>query len=152
MLGVAAGVVAPFAQYQIGAMRPLERYGILPRFLQVLFGLAFYLWKTVVPLDLSPFYQIPVTIDPSIPAFIVSGASVLSLVTITIMLRRRWPAGLAVWACYLIFLAPVSGLVQNGPQFVGGRDSYMAGFGWGGLVGGGLFFLWRGWGDMRGRV
>jgi len=149
MLGVAAGVVAPLAQYQIGAMRPLERYGILPRFLQVLFGLAFYLWKTVVPLDLSPLYQIPVTIDPSIPAFIVSGASVLSLVTITIMLRRRWPAGLAVWACYLIFLAPVSGLVQSGPQLVADRYSYMACLGWAVLAGGGLFYLWRRWENRR---
>src|SRR2546428_11552531 len=122
MLDVAAGVVAPFAQYQIRAMRPLERYGILPRFLQVLFGLAFYLWKTVVPLDLSPLYQIPVTIDPSIPAFIVSGASVLSLVTITIMLRRRWPAGLAGWGFYFIFFCPGCGLLESGAELVGGVE------------------------------
>src|SRR5437773_1956984 len=110
---------------------------------------ALYLFKTVVPLDLSPLYQIPVTIDPSIPAFIVSGASVLSLLTITIMLRRRWPAGLAVWACYLIFLAPVSGLVQSGPQLVADRYSYMACLGWAVLEGGGLFYLWRRWANRR---
>src|SRR5437867_3306283 len=149
MLGIAAGVVALFVQYQIGVMRSLERYGILLRFLQVLFGLVFYLWKIVVLVDLSLFYQIFVMIDLLIPVFIVSGVSVLLFVIIIIMLRRCWPVGLAVWACYLIFLVSVSGFVQSGLQLVVDRYSYMACLGWAVLAGGGLFYLWWRWENKK---
>src|SRR5207245_10088999 len=100
--------------------------------------------------DLSPRSHRAATLDPSISPFSGSGASVLSLVTITLILRRRWPASLAVWACYLIFLAPVSCLVQSGPQFVADRYSYMACLGWAVLAGGGLFYLWLRWAERRG--
>ena len=50
-------------------------------------------------------------------------------------LRRRWPAGLAVWAYYGIVLGPVSGIVHAGIQLAHDRYSYLSCLGWALLVG-----------------
>lgn len=142
VLALAAAVIASIAQYQVGAMRPLELYGIFSRLLQVLFGTAFYLWKTIVPVNLSPLYEIPVHINPLAVPFLLSGAAVIALTVIFLLLRRLWPAGLAVWVCYGVFLAPVLGVAQSGPQFVADRYSYLSCLGWAVLVGAGIFYLW----------
>jgi tetratricopeptide (TPR) repeat protein len=145
IMAVAAGVVASVAQHQTGAMKYLADYGVFPRILQALFGLAFYLWKTIIPVGLSPLYETPAILDSLVPALVVSAVLVLALTIILVMLRRRWPAGLAVWVCYLAFIAPVSGLVQSGPQFVADRYSYLACLGWAVLGVGGLFCFLRYW-------
>jgi tetratricopeptide (TPR) repeat protein len=145
IMAVAAGIVASVAQHQTGAMKYLADYGVFPRILQALFGLAFYLWKTIIPVGLSPLHEMPAILDSLVPAFVVSAVLVLALTIILVILRRRWPAGLAVWVCYLAFIAPVSGLVQSGPQFVADRYSYLACLGWAVLGVGGLFCFLRYW-------
>ena len=145
ILAVVAGIVASVAQHQTGAMKYIEDYGVFPRVLQALFGLAFYLWKTIIPVGLSPLYEMPAILNSLVPAFVVSAALVLALTIVLVMLRRRWPAGLAVWVCYVAFIAPVSGLVQSGPQLVADRYSYLACLGWVVLGVGGLFCFLRYW-------
>src|SRR5262249_44899186 len=56
-------------------------------------------------------------------------------------LRKKWPAGLAVWLASAVLLAPVSGLVQAGPQIVAARYSYLPSLGWGLLFGSGVMLL-----------
>jgi Flp pilus assembly protein TadD len=48
-----------------------------------------------------------------------------------------------VWGSYLLLLAPVSGIVQSGPQLVAARYSYLAGLGFALLVGAGVWWLAR---------
>ncbi len=150
VLASAAAVIAPMAQYQAGAMRPLEQYGIFARLLQPLFGLAFYLWKTVVPVGLSPLYETPARMNLLALPFLSSVALVLALTVVFVLFRRRWPAGLAVWVCYGAILAPVLGIAQSGPQFVADRYSYLSCLGWAVLAGAGIFYLWRCW--VSGRI
>lgn len=142
-LALGGALLAILAKHEVGAMQPLARYGFLSRVWQASFGLAFYLWKMVIPLNLSPLYETPAYIDPLAPSFVASVLSVLALTTILIMFRRRWPAGLAAWVCYAAVLAPVLGFVQSGPQFVADRYSYLACLGFSLLAGGGIFSLWR---------
>ena len=40
-------------------MRSLSDHGVAPRLAQALFGLVFYLWKTILPFRLSPLYELP---------------------------------------------------------------------------------------------
>ena len=54
------------------------------------------------------------------------------------MARRRWPALLAVWAVYALTVAPVSGIVHNGPQLAADRYSYLACLGFAMLLGVGV--------------
>ncbi len=142
ILALAAGVIAPIAQYEIGALKLLNQYGLMPRLAQALFGLAFYVWKTFVPLSLSPLYQTPTLLWRDWP-FVLSVIFVAVISIGFFMLRRSWPAGLAVWVSYAVILAPVLGIFQSGVQYVADRYSYLACSGWAMLAGGGLFWLWQ---------
>ncbi|MGH7770596.1 MAG: tetratricopeptide repeat protein, partial [Candidatus Binatia bacterium] len=115
---------------------------------QALFGLAFYLWKTLLPLGLSPLYELPSQFNPWEWHFVLSGAAVLAITVVLVMARRRWPAGLAAWACYVIILLPILGIAQSGPQIVADRYSYLACLGWAMLAGGAVFHGWR----VNGRI
>ncbi|MBI2996930.1 MAG: tetratricopeptide repeat protein [Deltaproteobacteria bacterium] len=141
LLAAAAGLVALVAKHGAQAMRPLEQYGALPRLAQALYGLAFYLWKTIVPLNLSPLYPLPISLKPWDLTFLASGFVVLLCSVVFYLFRRRWPAGLAVWVSYVVILLPVLGFAQSGPQIVADRYSYLAGLGWAVLIGSGLLCL-----------
>ena len=145
LLALAAGVIAPIAVSQIGAMQSLDRYGVAPRISQALFGLAFYLWKTVVPLGLSPLYELPSNLNLLDWPFLLSGIVVVGISVALIVARERWPAGLAIWLCYAAILAPVLGIAQNGPQITADRYTYLSCLGWAILAGAGLFCCWQAW-------
>jgi len=98
----------------------------------------FYLWKTVFPLGLSPLYELPARVSLLDPPFLSSALAVVAITTGLWLLRRRWPAGLAIWAIYALMLAPVSGLVHAGPQLVANRYSYLSCLGWALLIGAGV--------------
>ncbi len=149
ILALLAGVIAPIAQNQFGALRPFDRYGIVPRVAQAFFGLAFYLQKTVVPLALSPLYEIPIHLNPWDWPFLVSAVVVLAISTVLIVARRRWQGGLASWICYIVILVPVLGLTQSGNQIAADRYSYLSCLGWAILSGGGLFYIWQAWRNGR---
>ncbi|HEY2986847.1 MAG TPA: tetratricopeptide repeat protein [Candidatus Binatia bacterium] len=144
LLAVVAGITAVIAQGAV--MKSFSEYGLSARLAQALFGLAFYLWKTIVPVGLSPIYEFPRGFPASYgPYLLLCGAAVLLICLSTVALRKVWPAGLAVLISYVAMVAPVSGIAQSGPQFVADRYSYLACLGWAILAGGGLAYLWRRW-------
>ncbi len=145
LLAVTFGIVALLAQREVGALKPVEQYALASRLAQALYGIAFYLWKTVIPLWLSPLYEVPIHFNPSDWPYIVSGLVVLAVSVGLFVVRHRWPAGLAVWGCYLVILAPVLGVAQSGAQFVADRYSYLSCLGWAILGGAGLLHGWQFW-------
>ena len=149
LLAAAAAVIAPLAQSDAGAVAALRIHGVAARLAQSLYGLAFYLWKTILPKDLSPFYEVPRNLDPFAWPFLLSGAIVLALTVGLFVLRYRWPAGLASWICYLAIVAPVLGFVQSGRQMVADRYSYLSCLAWAILLGGGLYYVWKRNGSQR---
>jgi Flp pilus assembly protein TadD len=143
LLAAGAAIIAPLAQSEVGAVAALRVHGIVARLAQSLYGLVFYLWKTILPTDLSPFYEVPPHLDPFAWPFLLSGAVVVALSVGLLVLRRRWPAGLASWICYVVIVAPVLGFVQSGRQMVADRYSYLSCLAWPVLLGGGLYYLWK---------
>jgi Flp pilus assembly protein TadD len=141
--GIGAGITALFAQHTAGAYRPLEQYGIGSRFSQAVYGLTFYLWKTVWPFDLSPLYEMARGPEFWHWSFFLSGFVVIAITVMLFIKRHRWPAVLASWITYVALLAPVSGIAQSGPQLVGDRYSYLSCMSWALLAGGGLVRLWQ---------
>jgi len=127
------------------SLLPMAGFGILERLAISLYGLAFYLWKTVVPLGLSPFYALKSPIVPLSEPYLVSGFVVAVITALAILLRRRWPAVGAVWTVYVVTLLPVSGIFQNGPQISADRYSYLPSLSWAVLTGAGVLACWRGW-------
>jgi protein O-mannosyl-transferase len=138
LLALAAGVIALRARK--GAIYSFEEIGVWPRLAQALFGLAFYPFKTVIPLGLSPLYELPAHLNLSDWPFLLSGLVVAVLSAGLFVARHRWPAGLASWVCYVMILLPVLGLAQSGPQIVADRYTYSSCLGWAILAGAGLFY------------
>jgi len=115
-----------------------DDYPLTARIGMVAYSLVFYVWKTLVPADLSPIYELPWRVSLLDPAFLVSTLVAVVAAAALVVARRWWPAGLAVAVVYGLALSPVSGVVHAGPQLVADRYSYLATLGLALLLGGAL--------------
>ncbi len=98
---------------------------LFDRILVALSGAWFYLSKTLLPVDLSPYYALPLNGD-GIRQVSYPGALLALLVTGAVFHKRVRAWAVPVWFSYLLALAPVSGLLQNGRQSAADRYSYLA--------------------------
>jgi hypothetical protein len=134
-----AAVVIAFTAFSFRSrLSLLEDYGPAARLGMVAYSLVFYVWKTLVPADLLPIYELPWRVSILDPAFLLSTLVVGAAAVALVGARRWWPAGLAVAAAYALALAPVSGLAHAGPQLVADRYSYLATIGLALLLGAAL--------------
>src|SRR5213594_1056345 len=138
LLAAAAAAIAVMAQLSVHAAASLAQLSVPGRLAISAYGVSFYLWKMVVPLNLSPLYERPLTLNPSAMPFVLSYGLVLALTAIVLALRRRAPGLLAVWFAYVVVLLPVLGIFQSGPQVAADRYTYLAGLGWALLAGAAL--------------
>ncbi|HWP65782.1 MAG TPA: hypothetical protein VNO26_07710 [Candidatus Limnocylindria bacterium] len=125
VLAAASAAAAAYAQRTAGAMLSLEDLGLGARLVQALYGPAFYVWKAVAPVGLSPLYPIE-SFRADAPAVLAAAAAALLVTVAVVAGRRRWPAAAAAWISYLLVLAPVLGLAQSGMQFAADRYTYLA--------------------------
>jgi len=131
-------IVAYLGQQHVTALKSLGSYGIESRIAQALFAAGFYVWKTILPVRLSPLYEIPPNFSIWDP-IILAGAATAIAITVTVYgFRKRWPSGLTCWAYSLAMLAPVLGIVSTGPQLAADRYTYLSFLSWAILAGGGL--------------
>jgi Flp pilus assembly protein TadD len=135
-LGLAAAAITYYAQSSNLFLTTLERYPLAARVAMSYYSVWFYAWKTLLPANLSPLYELPARVDPLAPRFLVPVVAVTALTLALVALARRWPAGLAVWVYYAITIAPVIGIVHSGHQLVHDRYSYLPGLGFALVVGG----------------
>jgi hypothetical protein len=115
-LAGAAAAMAFLALVGLNNMSSLDQLSLLERLAVSIYSLSFYLWKMVVPLNLSPLYELPTKVNPWAPSFVLSYAVVVATTALAWVLRRRRPGLLAVWLTYGVILLPVVGIFQNGPQ------------------------------------
>ncbi|MBI5468609.1 MAG: tetratricopeptide repeat protein [Deltaproteobacteria bacterium] len=123
---------------------PIEGMGLVlhERILVATRAVFFYLYKTVLPINLSPLYPLtkgvtPFSFEYAVPAvaFIISAVSAIAL------RRHKWFA--ASWLYYVVTLLPVSGVVQVGVQAAADRYTYMPSIPVFMLAGAGLFAFIR---------
>jgi protein O-mannosyl-transferase len=122
----------------IGRAHEFTPLSLVERLTLALHSFWFYVWKTAVPLGLSPLYELPDSIDPRQPRFAVAGLAVLALTVLATLLARRWPAMLVAWLTYLVIVGPVSGIKHTGIQIAADRYTYLSCLPWAVLVGGGV--------------
>jgi protein O-mannosyl-transferase len=137
-LGGAAAVIGFLALFTTGNTRSLAEMGLLYRAVLSIYGLAFYLWKSVMPFGLSPLYQLDFTVT-----WLHFGA-VAMLLGFALLMRRRWPAFTVATVAYVATLLPVLGIFQNGPQAAADRYTYLACLGWAVILGGLAARRWPG--------
>jgi tetratricopeptide (TPR) repeat protein len=125
--GGCAAIMAARAQAAApDTVKTLAEYGIPQRFAQAFYGLAFYVWKTLIPAGLAPLYEIPQHMSPFEPRFILATLLVVSAIVLVLKWRACRPAGPVLLGVYVITLLPVLGFLQSGPQLVADRYSYVS--------------------------
>lgn len=150
LLSCAFAVIAPFSQAAAKSLEWTGQYNLSARLFIPLFGVAFYLLKTVAPVGLKPLYPLPTPFDATEPRIIVGSAITVGLTALFIWKRDRWPALLVVWAYYVIVLLPMLGIIQIGIQIAADRYTYLPSLGWAVLIGAAFAWLWQA--AARGKV
>ena len=135
VLGIAGAAVTYYAQNANSFITPLERYPMSARPAMVFYSLWFYFEKTMLPMGLSPLYELPVRVSLLDRQFLLPALGVIAITATVVLLRRRWPAGIATWAYYAIALGPVIGIVHSGHQLTNDRYSYLPCIGFALIVG-----------------
>jgi tetratricopeptide (TPR) repeat protein len=107
----------------------LTDFGVVPRAMQAFYIWAYYVWKSFLPLGLSPLYTILCDFDPWSWPFVTSAAFVLGFTCLMIWKRSRWQFLLALWVSYLVLLVPVLGLTEH-PHFPSDRYGFLASIIW----------------------
>src|SRR3989454_874824 len=143
LLAAVASAVALMAQLSHDTMVSVVQRSGLGRLAVSVYGLSFYLWKTVAPVNLSPLYELPPTVNPWAMPFLLSYGLVLAITAIVLAFRRRVPGLPAAWVAYIVVLLPVLGIFQSGPQIAADRYTYLASLGWAILVSAGVLSHWR---------
>lgn len=135
-----AVLAAGTALLSLVALHPPEQLTAGGKLAASAYSLAFYLWKTLVPIDLSPVYEMPQHLDPARLAFVASYAIVALLFGVLWVIRRRWPGVAAACLAFVVLVLPMLGIVQNGPQIAADRYTYLASPAL--AILGGAAFLW----------
>ena len=119
-----------------GATSP--SFDVASRSLQACYSIAFYLAKTLWPVDLSTFYGYPERVDWRAWPF---GPAVILVVVVSLgaaIGRRRWPGLAAAWSAFVAALSLHLGFVTTGPVIAADRYSYLASIPLAVLLAGGL--------------
>src|SRR5436853_1079685 len=141
LLAGGASAIALLTLFLLHNRAVLDQLSVPGRLAISAHSLSFYLWKMVLPLNLSPLYELRV--NAWAPSFLLGYGVVLASTALALALRRQVP-GLAVpWLAHVIILLPVLGIFQNGPQVAADRYTYLAGLGWAVLAGAALISGWR---------
>ena len=104
----------------------LGEFTMVERAMQAFYLWAYYVWKSLVPLDLGPFYTTLLGNRPFAAAFIASALAVLAVTARLLVRWRRWPAALALWLAHLGLLVPMLGLTER-PHYPHDRYSIQNG-------------------------
>jgi hypothetical protein len=143
LAGVAAAATMISEARAGGLIVSVETLPLWPRVLLVFHSLAFYPWRLVCPVHLSPFYPLPLghPMDPG--PVVLSVVGVVIVTGLVVWDRQRTPAAAAGWAAYVILVLPVSGLTQTGLSAASQRYAYLAMAPLLLLAGGAVVSLWR---------
>jgi len=121
-LSLAACVVTFIAQRAGGAVRSLEKIGLLSRVENSFESWLIYPWKTVWPSGLAVYYPFPEAISAWA---LLCGAAILGISIAAVVYRQRAGWFTTGWFWYLASTLPVIGLVQVGDQAWANRYMYI---------------------------
>lgn len=106
------------------ALQHLPQLGLGDKLAVSAYGLAFYLWKTAWPTNLSPLYDMPKPV-PTMSGEFIAAYLTLAAFAIVVGVMARRNRGLLIGALAFAALTfPMLGIVQNGPQLAADRYTY----------------------------
>jgi len=132
---VGAGVIV-WAVRDGAVLTQGSQYDLVARISVAAYSFLVSVFRFIWPASLSPLYEMPLRVRALEPRFgLALGATVLTTVLL-ILLRRRWPGGLAAWTFSALMLVPTSMAVRMGADLAPDRYTYLSGLGFAVLAGG----------------
>jgi protein O-mannosyl-transferase len=110
----------------IVALAPPGQLGLGGKIAVSAYSLMFYLWKSILPLGLSPLYAMPPCVNAAELRFIAGYVFVVLAVLGAWVARKRYPGLTTAALVFSIVILPMLGIVQNGPQIAADRYTYHA--------------------------
>jgi Flp pilus assembly protein TadD len=135
VLGLVGAMVSYWAVARNDYLTSTVQYPFMSRVALALYSTCFYIAKTVLPVGLSPLYELPATVSLLDPQFALAAAAAVLMTIALLGLWRAWPAGCAAYVYFAITIAPVGGLVHAGFQLAHDRYSYLSCMGFALLAG-----------------
>jgi tetratricopeptide (TPR) repeat protein len=121
---LAVTVAARFESTAVfGAVPGMRDLPLLSRVAQSAYVCAYYVWKPLWPVHLSPLYDTLVDFNPMGAAFVLSMAAVAAASVAALVLIRRRPVYAVVWFGYVAAAAPFFGLTEK-PHMASDRYGY----------------------------
>lgn len=125
---IGAGIVL-YARTHGAQWSGLSAFGLDARLAFAGYSFWFYPSSLVWPIGLSPLYEVPARAGVLQWRFLAPLGGLAIVTGLLVLLRRRFPGGLAAWIHSVVVVAPVSGVAHSGSQLVSDRYSYLAGLG-----------------------
>jgi Flp pilus assembly protein TadD len=122
-LCVASSVVTLIAQKTGGSVAALDHLPLVARAQNAAVAYATYVWLTVWPLRLTPYYPLPQG-GWSVWSVAISWLLLIAVTAVAVWQRHRRPYLLAGWLWFIGTLVPMVGLVQVGDQAYADRYTY----------------------------
>ena len=91
----------------------LSDFGLFERIMQAMYILAYYIWRPLYPVNLSPVYTTLNSFNPLSMPFILSAFFILTISMMLYIFRKRWSMIFALWLAYIILLIPVMGFFEH---------------------------------------
>ncbi|MBM3989104.1 MAG: tetratricopeptide repeat protein [Planctomycetes bacterium] len=142
--GAALGMLGQ--RYGTQVLADLDARPVAERVAISTFAFRSYLRHTLLPLGLSPFYELPAQLSLLEPRYLASLVFVLASSVFLFLRRRSSDTHAALWTAWWSFgvlVAPVIGIVHAGHQIAADRYTYLPSFALAGLAAAALV-RWRG--------
>lgn len=126
VLSLAFGIIAILAQGEFKALQSTETYSILDRFLFACYGIVMYIYKLLVPINLSCFYPFPVkNAGAYTPIFYLCPVIVLGIVFIIWKFFRKNNYLEFAFLFFVISISIVLQLLPVGGAIIADRYTYI---------------------------
>jgi len=139
-LGLASAIITILAQ-----QKEIASFEVHPgeRILVAFRSLAFYLFKIIWPIDLSPLYPYPSQISLLSLQYVSSLFLISGITVFCVLSWKKYKVFSAVWVYFIVTLLPVIGIVKIGTQAAADRYTYLPSIGPFFLMGLCIASLWK---------
>ncbi len=151
-LSMASAALTLWAQAKDGALADVGVYPLNARFTGAVRSAVFYIYKTLAPLDLSPYYPWYPKTGVLDPEFLGSLLVFVLITAFAVVTMRKNKIFLAVWLYFIVTLGPILGFVQAGGQAAADRYMYLPSIGPFLLAGAAAMELFMRYRDRAGRA
>ncbi len=125
-LAVVFGVIAIYAQQSLNALEDIEAYNVFDRILFSSYGVLTYIWKAILPINLSCFYSYPFKTDGLYPMYFYVSPIVLLTLFWGVYKSLKWNKDILFgFAFFLISIALVLQILPVGGAIIAERYTYI---------------------------